>query len=138
MLEILLVEDNPGDALLVKTALASHHIDHNLHLVRDGEEVIDYASNMGASIQSPYPDLILLDLNLPKADGATLLLEFRKHAECVNTPVIVVTSSDTPKDRARMTALGIAHYFKKPFHFQEFLKLGAIVLEVLESRASAT
>ena len=138
MLEILLVEDNPGDALLVKAALASHNILHNLRLVRDAHEAIAYASNMGASVESPYPDVILLDLNLPKADGATLLAEFRKRSRCLNTPVIVVTSSDAPKDRERMAALGVARYFKKPFDFQEFLKLGAVVSEVVEASSNTT
>lgn len=137
MLQILLVEDNLGDVLLVKDALVSHNLTYNLHLVRDGKEAMDYAESMGSDVASPCPDVILLDLNLPKADGADLLAEFRKHPRCANTPVIVVTSSDTPRDRARMAALGVTRYFKKPFDFEEFLHLGAIVREVVEARSSA-
>ncbi len=75
---------------------------------------------------------MLLDLNLPNADGIQVLREFRQHPECAGTPVVVVGSSGTPQDRARVGALGIIRYFQKPADLDEFLQLGAVVKEVIE------
>jgi CheY-like chemotaxis protein len=132
VLHILLAEDNRGDVLLVREALQYHHIEHELHIVSDGAQAITFVSRMGKSEESPCPDVILLDLNLPKADGAQILGEFRKHPECVTTPVIVVTSSGADRDRQRMAALGIKHYFQKPADFDGFMRLGAVVREAVE------
>ena len=73
---------------------------------------------------------MLLDVNLPKVEGAEILTEFRKHPLCAETPVIVITSSDAYRDRDQMAQLGIAYYFKKPSDLDEFLKLGAVVREI--------
>lgn len=134
MLNILLAEDNPGDVFLVKTALEQHHIPHELHIVKDGAEAVEYASVMGSAGNPPCPDLMLLDLNLPKIDGPDVLREFRKHHACVHTPVIVVTSSDTPKERSRMADLGVAHYFRKPSDLDAFMELGEIVRQVARTQ----
>jgi CheY-like chemotaxis protein len=131
LLHILLAEDNRGDVLLVREALEHHQIQHELHVVRDGAQAITFVSRMGKSEEAPCPDIILLDLNLPKADGAQILSEFRKHPECVTTPVIAVTSSGADKDRQRMAALGIKHYFQKPADFDEFMRLGALIRELV-------
>jgi CheY-like chemotaxis protein len=133
MLNILLAEDNPGDVLLVRRALEAHHVAHELHVVRDGGEALDFVARMGQPEGPPCPDVMLLDLNLPKADGSQVLTEFRKHSVCRDTPVIVVTSSDAAKDRRQMAELGVAHYFRKPTDLDAFLKLGAIVGEVVEA-----
>ena len=130
MIKILLAEDNQGDVLLVKQALEEHHILHELHVARDGAEAIEYLATMGSPGHPPCPDLMLLDLNLPKIDGADVLREFRKHRSCLLTPVIVVTSSDTQKDRNRMADLGVAHYFRKPSDLDDFMKLGEIVRQI--------
>jgi|HubBroStandDraft_5_1064220.scaffolds.fasta_scaffold726783_2 chemotaxis family two-component system response regulator Rcp1 len=127
---ILLAEDNLGDVVLVEKALQKHHILHHLHVVRDGAEALDFVARIGQPGE-PCPDVLLLDLNLPKGDGAKILGEFRKHPECSQAPVIVVTSSDAPRDRARMAALGIARYFRKPIDYDAFLQLGAVVREVV-------
>jgi DNA-binding response OmpR family regulator len=134
MIHILLAEDNIGDVMLVKEALAAHHIESELHVVEDGQKALDFVATMGEPECSPCPDLMLLDMNLPKADGATVLAAFRKHHACNLTPVIIVTSSDTAKDRQNVSTLGISHYFRKPSDFDEFMELGAIIREVLESR----
>jgi chemotaxis family two-component system response regulator Rcp1 len=128
---ILLVEDNPADIFLVQLALAEYHIVHELHVVEDGGKALAFVARMGRSAAAPHPDVVLLDLNLPKVDGATVLSEFRKHPECATTPVIVVTSSEAREDRARMAALGVAHYFRKPADLGAFLKLGSILREVI-------
>ncbi len=134
LLNILLAEDNRGDVLLVQQALAEHHIHHQLHVVRDGEQAIRFIEQMGKSGGSPCPDLLLLDLNLPKVEGQQVLTEFRKHPKCAHTPVIVVSSSDAPRDKARIGELGVSRYFRKPSELDDFMKLGAVVREVVEER----
>lgn len=138
-LRILLAEDNRADVLLVRESLETYGVAHELHLVRDGGEALDYVAHMGTASGQPCPDLVLLDLNLPKADGTTVLGALRQRPECAQTPVIVISSSDAPKDRERIEALGIARYFRKPSDLDEFLKLGLVVSEVAkESGLPAT
>jgi CheY-like chemotaxis protein len=131
VVHILLAEDNPGDVLLVQRALAEHHVEHELHVVRDGGQALAYVARMGQPDGMPCPDVVLMDLNLPKADGSEILSEFRKHPQCAHTPVIAVTSSDMPHDRTQMAELGVDRYFRKPSDLDAFLELGAIVRAVL-------
>jgi chemotaxis family two-component system response regulator Rcp1 len=131
MCEILLAEDNLGDIILVQKALQEFHVPHRLHVVRDGAEALAFVSHIGEPGGTPLPDLLLLDLNLPKVDGRQILIEFRKHPGCSHAPVIVVSSSDAPRDRGAMAELGIARYFRKPTDLDGFLQLGAVVLEVV-------
>jgi chemotaxis family two-component system response regulator Rcp1 len=135
MIKILLVEDNQGDVFLIEHALQEHHLLYELYVAKDGAEAIQYVSKMGTPGNAPCPDLMLLDLNLPKIDGSDVLREFRKHRLCLLTPVIVVTSSDAQKDRDRMADLGVAHYFRKPSDFDEFMKLGEIVRQIAGDEA---
>ncbi len=130
MLRILLAEDNLGDIFLVRRALAEYRIAHELHVVRDGGEALDFIAHMGEPGGVPCPDVFLLDLNLPKVDGAEILARFRQHPECIHTPVIAVSSSDMPQDLTRMAALGVDRYFKKPSDLTAFLELGAVVRDV--------
>ena len=132
MRQILLAEDNPGDVFLVQQALEEHQIEHKLQVAKDGAEALDMLARMGQPGQPPCPDLLLLDLNLPKVDGSQVLTKFRQHPQCAQTPVIVVSSSDAIRDQTRLTALGIAHYFRKPTDLAAFLQLGAVVREVVE------
>jgi len=136
MKHILLAEDNVGDVMLVQEALAAHHVENTLHVVTDGQQALDFVARLGEAQNRPYPDLVLLDMNLPKADGATVLAAFREHKDCTSTPVIIVSSSDSPKDQSRVAALGVNHYFRKPPDFDEFMKLGSVVKEVLERGAA--
>lgn len=129
-LQILLAEDNPGDIVLVKQALEAHAIPCELHVVRDGGEALTFVSRMGNPGGVPCPDLFLLDLNLPKMDGPEVLGEFRKHPACAHTPVVVISSSDSRDDRARVSELGIADYFRKPSDLDAFLELGAVVRDI--------
>lgn len=131
LLHILLAEDNHGDVFLVREALEAHQITHELHVVNDGQQALDYVVKMGKPGEVPCPDVLLLDLNLPKADGPTVLKEFRQHPECARTPVIVVTSSDAEKDRTRMMQLGISRYFRKPSDYEAYLQLGELVKDVV-------
>ena len=136
MLRILLAEDNPGDILLVQEALKEHRIPHELHVVQDGAQALEFITRVGRRGDFPCPDLVLLDINLPKKDGQQVLSELRKHPECAHVSVIVVTSSDAARDRARMAELRIDRYFKKPSDFDAFLQLGAVVREVVEGKAA--
>jgi len=104
--------------------------------VKDGQEALEFVSGIGKPDSLPCPDLMLLDMNLPKVDGPEILSAFRKHPRCAQTPVIVITSSDAGRDRERMAQFGIAHYFKKPSSLDAFLKLGAIVREVAGAESS--
>jgi CheY-like chemotaxis protein len=131
VLHILLAEDNRGDILLVRRALAEHQIEHQLHVVKDGEEALHFLARMGNPDGGPCPDLLLLDLNLPKVEGSEVLREFRRHPSCADTPVIVITSSDAPRDLAQVTAIGISRYFRKPLDFHAFMQLGAVVRAVV-------
>ena len=132
-IEILLAEDNRADILLVREALALHLIPHRLHVAADGQKAIDFVTRMGKQGEPRCPDLVLLDLNLPKVEGPEILREFRRRPECVTTPVIIFTSSDSPRDREKVRPYGIARYFTKPTSLDAFLQLGAIVKEVVEA-----
>ena len=124
-LDTLLIEDNVGDVFLVREALEAHELCYKLQVISDGEAAIDHIRNMGNSPDLPRPDILLLDLNIPKAEGADVLKEFWQRPECRNTPVIVISSSDNPRDTGKLNALGVAAYFKKPSSFEAFLRLGA-------------
>ena len=135
-LHILVAEDNHADVLLFREALQHHHIQHQLHVVSDGQAALQFVAQMGTSPELPCPDLMLLDLNLPKVDGPNILQEFRKHAECTRTPVIIVTSSDSEKDRAKVAEFQVTRYFRKPSDFDAFMELGRIVKELFDCQAA--
>jgi len=133
MINVLLIEDNVGDVLLVKEALAAHEIENTLHVLSDGQKALQFVQVMGKAADAPCPDIILLDLNLPKVDGEVVLAAIREHHVCTDTPVIVVTSSDSVADRRKAGSLGVKHYFRKPSDLDGFMKLGEIVQTVLKS-----
>jgi CheY-like chemotaxis protein len=124
---ILLVEDNRGDIVVVRLSLQRHGIEHTLHILNDGDEALKYIARMGESQDAPFPDVVLLDLNLPKVDGPEVLRAFRRRPDCAHVPVIVLTSSDAPSDREQVAALGISYYFKKPTDFESFMQVGGVV-----------
>jgi CheY-like chemotaxis protein len=135
-LRIFLAEDNAGDVELVREALHEHNIDYEMTLARDGMAARHFLERAGKTPDAPVPDLLLLDLNLPKADGHELFSMLRANPLCSRTPVIVVTSSNAPKDRERAAALGAAHYFQKPADLSEFMKLGSVILDIAAGRHS--
>ncbi len=134
-LQIMLAEDSALDLFLVEEALKHHHIPCVLHGCKDGVMALRYLEQVG-SHELPCPDLVLLDLHLPAVDGPEILTALRQHPTCARVPVIVTTSSDAPKDRATMTALGISHYFQKPKDLVGFMDLGRIILEVATSEVA--
>ena len=132
-LRIFLAEDNPADAFLIKQALSSANLQFNLCRVEDGEAALRALEKVEQ--EKAPPSVILLDLNLPKISGHELLARVRNSEQLRATPVIVLTSSDSPDDRARTAALKISHYFRKPSDFKEFLRLGKIVERVCRNAA---
>jgi CheY-like chemotaxis protein len=131
-IHILLAEDNRGDVLLVSEALLAHNIPHELRIAADGAEAMDLITRMGQPGEASCPDILLLDLNLPRIDGQEVLREFRRHPVCGSAPVIVLSSADRPADRETVRALGVTRYFKKPNRFDAFMELGAMVRETIE------
>jgi DNA-binding response OmpR family regulator len=135
-LNILLAEDNPSDVFLIQRALAEHHIPHRLFVATDGEQALKYLGQIGKPGGRPCPDLLLLDIYLPKVDGSGILAEFRKHDQCARTPVIVVASAGTLRDWPTLMALGVDDYFLKPSNLSAFMALGGVVREVVAHRAA--
>lgn len=129
---ILLAEDNDGDVFLVRRALEKRGLPHELVLAHNGEEALMWLDHHQSEKNGDArPDLILLDLNLPRVDGGQLLSHIRKSDTFSRTPVIVLTSSDSPKDRQMALELGANLYFRKPTDLASFMDLGRIVEETL-------
>ena len=131
---ILLAEDNKGDIYLGRRSLQEHGIAHEVRTVNDGEEAVRLIDNMGLAV--PCPELVLLDLNLPKVGGSEILQHLRANPECANVPVIVLTSSDAPSDKRDVNKLGARAYFRKPSQLEGFMQLGELVRRVLAESTS--
>lgn len=129
-LSIFLAEDNPGDVMLVRQALHEHKLDFDLFIAETGAGVVGLLDRIGKDL--PVPDLFLLDLNLPGIEAPELFRRVRDHADCANAPIVVVTSSESSRDRAWTARFRISHYFRKPLEFEEYMKLGAVVRTVLQ------
>lgn len=119
--EILLVEDNPGDARLTKEALAEAKVLNNLRIVKDGAEALVYLRREGEFAERPFPDLILLDLNLPKKDGREVLAEIKEDDILKCIPVVVLTTSQDEQDVLRSYGLHANCYIQKPVDIQQFM-----------------
>lgn len=122
-MEILLVEDGLMDARLTMGALQQSGFRHRLTLVRDGEEALEFIYQRGKFAQVPRPDLILLDLMLPKKSGLEVLHEVKSHVGLREIPVVVMTASEAIDDRQRCDALKVDGYIVKPVNFDKFLDL---------------
>ena len=129
---ILLAEDNPGDVFLVRRALEKHHLDCKLIVVEDGQAALHFMEQADADLEVVCPDLVLLDLNLPRATGSRVLTRIRQSPRCTETPIIIITSSDSPLDRETAARLGATDYFQKPGDLAGFMQLGRIVRDALE------
>ncbi len=125
---ILLVEDDRVDVMTVQRALKKNRISNPLYVARTGVEALAMLRGVGVSVISPPPALILLDLNLPKMSGIEFLAELRQDPVLCSLPVIVLTSSDEPRDRAAAFEYDVADYIIKPHSFQEFAQVMATVL----------
>jgi CheY-like chemotaxis protein len=138
---ILVAEDNPADVYLLREALSQHPAQVELVVVVDGEEALDYIDKRGRFSDAPKPDLFVLDLNLPKSDGNDVLRRIREKPELNSIPVVVLTSSDSPRDRNVAASLGAASFLTKPSDLDQFLALGGKLLEFIgipSNRSAAT
>lgn len=131
---ILLAEDNPGDVFLVRRALEKHDLPTRLIVVEDGQAAIRFIEKADSDETADRPDLVLLDLNLPRATGSRVLTRLRQSPRCAGTPIIIITSSDSPLDRENSANLGATGYFQKPGDLAGFMQLGRIVRDALENR----
>lgn len=120
MIEILLVEDNPGDIRLTKEALKDARVRNNLSVVSDGEQALDFLCNRGAFAQSPKPDLILLDFNLPKMDGREVLESVKRDPNLRRIPVVVLTSSQHELDIVQAYDNYANAFITKPVDAEQF------------------
>ena len=122
---ILLVEDNPDDVLLARRALKKNNIDNDLEVVNDGAEALDYLFCRGDYVDrnpDEVPQVIFLDLKLPKVDGLSVLEEIRNNEKTKTIPVVVLTSSDEEHDLMESYSLGANSYVRKPVDFDEFIE----------------
>lgn len=132
---ISIVEDNPGDVYLLEKALSHHHIDYELTRYEDGEQAIKAFSNE----DYPPPDLILLDLKLPRRGGFDVLRAVRSKPVLVGVPVGILTSSEAAQDRHRVELIGAERYIHKPPTLEEFIhEVGDAIEEMLDVSPSRT
>lgn len=137
--QILLAEDNPADVYLVRKALETADLAESLEVVDDGEKAVTYIEEADRNEKAPRPDLLLLDLNLPRKSGHEVLARLRLSPNFGDIPVVVISSSGSPRDQASAMGLGANHYFQKPSEYHQYMQLGNIVKDVLrEYRAKRT
>ncbi|EGE40235.1 response regulator [Streptomyces griseus] len=120
-IEVLLVEDDPGDELMTREAFEDNKIRNTLHVVRDGQEALDFLYRRGEYTEAPRPDLVLLDLNLPKYDGRQVLEQIKSDPELALIPVVVLTTSSAEEDILRSYKLHANAYVTKPVDLDQFI-----------------
>jgi CheY-like chemotaxis protein len=128
-IEVLLVEDDPGDVLMTKEAFEEHKLRNRLTVVSDGAEALAYLRREGEYADAEVPDLILLDLNLPKRDGRQVLAEIKNDEQLCRIPVVVLTTSQADEDILRSYQLHANAYVAKPVDFERFI---AVVRQIDE------
>ena len=122
-IEILLVEDNPGDARLAKEALKESKLTNNLHIADDGVEALDFLHKVGKYAKMPRPDLIILDLNLPRKDGREVLADIKTDDNLKRIPVVILTISRAEEDILKSYNLHANCFISKPIDLDQFMKV---------------
>jgi len=122
-IDVLLVEDDPGDALMIRESFEHHEITHALHHVTDGVDAMRFLRREDEFAGRPRPDLILLDLNLPRMDGREVLREVKGDPTLRAIPIIVLTTSEADEDILRSYELHANAYVTKPVDFDEFMEV---------------
>jgi CheY-like chemotaxis protein len=122
-IDVLLVEDDPGDVLLTREAFEHNKVQNKLHVVSDGEQAMAFLRQEGEYAGTPRPDLILLDLNLPRKDGREVLEDIKADAALRSIPVVVLTTSEAEEDILRSYHLHANAYVAKPVDFDQFIKV---------------
>ncbi|KOS56376.1 response regulator [Rhodococcus rhodochrous] len=120
---VLLVEDDAGDELMTREALDEHKLANTLHVVRDGEQALNFLFRRDPYPDAPRPDLILLDLNLPRYDGREVLARIKADPELRHIPVVVLTASAAEEDLLRSYRLHANAYITKPVDFPQFAEV---------------
>jgi two-component system, chemotaxis family, response regulator Rcp1 len=129
----MLVEDNPADVYLVRRALERADLKFEMRVFGDGEDALLYLKGIDdSSGKAPCPRLLLVDLNLPRFSGEEIMASFRRSPSCKEVPIVVLTSSDSPKDRQRAARLGVLDYFRKPSDYNDFMRLGDVIRKALD------
>jgi len=121
VIDVLLVEDDPGDVLMTREAFEHHKIRNQLHVVNDGEQAMRFLRQLGEYAGAPRPGLILLDLNLPRRDGLEVLAELKGDPGLRLIPVVILTTSQAEEDILRSYALHANAYVSKPVDFERFM-----------------
>jgi chemotaxis family two-component system response regulator Rcp1 len=122
-IEILLAEDNPGDARLTLEALKENKVSNHLHIVKDGVEAMAFLRHEGKYANAPRPDIILLDLNMPRKDGREVLTEIKGNESLRRIPVVILTTSQAEEDILRSYDLHANCYVTKPVDLEQFIKV---------------
>jgi chemotaxis family two-component system response regulator Rcp1 len=122
-IEVLLVEDNPGDVRLMQEALKDAKVHNNLHVVHDGDEAMSFLRREGKHSGSPEPNLIMLDLNLPGKDGREVLDDIKNDPVLKHIPVVIVTTSAAEEDILKSYRLHANCYMTKPVNIEQFIKV---------------
>ena len=128
-IEILLVEDNPGDVDLAREAMENGKMINTLHVVGDGEAALAFLRRKGKYAGAPRPDLILLDLNLPKKDGREVLAEIKSDPDLQRIPVVILTTSKAEEDILKTYNLHANCYITKPIDLNQFIKVVQAIKE---------
>ncbi len=123
VIDILIVEDNPGDARLIREVLNTNKISNSLYIVNDGVEAMSFLKNEGRYEGVPKPDLIILDLNLPKKDGREVLAEIKADESLRHIPVVIMTISQAEEDILKSYKLHANCYITKSIDLNEFIKV---------------
>ena len=123
LIDILLVDDDEGDILLTRKALANGKIFNGMHVARDGVEAMEFLRQTGKFVDVPRPDLIMLDLNMPRKDGREVLADIKQDPELRSIPVVVLTTSDSDLDVTNMYDLHANCYVTKPVDLEKFTKI---------------
>ncbi len=132
---IFLAEDNPADVFLIERALKEHNIAFDIEVAENGKQALSFLRRLDGSIAESAPSLIVLDLNLPQHDGAEILQRIRQTSVLSSVPVVVLTSSDSPRDQHTALQSGASRYIRKPSNLQEFMAIGAALKELLAGTA---
>jgi CheY-like chemotaxis protein len=128
---VLVIEDNESDVFLIREAVEMSKLPVVVHVVKDGEQAVQFFDRADADASAPCPALVLLDINLPKKEGGEVLKHMRQSRRCAAALVLVVSSSDSPRDRQQMKSLGADGYFRKPSEYDAFMQLGEVVKTLL-------
>lgn len=134
---LLLAEDSPADVFIVRRSLRKHLGEFDLQVVEDGEKALRFIEQIEGEVSARVPELVMIDLNLPRKSGEEILKCIRGSAKCANIPVIVLTASDSPVDRTATLKHGATAWFHKPLDLERFMEIGRLVKDSLATQSES-